>query len=600
MLGDRARLDGWSEARFISSVLVVTGAFYPFWHLLAPPASFDPWAVWWAIGAYKVLVGALGSRYPVVRDRLRFFLYGDIWMIVAHLAWLSALNFGEPFYALGSVFAVVFAAFMIPTRAALLCFAGYVFVVSEAVFRATGAPWPLHLAVSGACLVVLGVAYKRLARRLAAEREAARNRESLERLVAERTRELSEQTDALARANAQLRRQMEERERLEEQLRRAQKLDALGRLAGGVAHDFNNLLTAITGYAEVLRAGLPEGSALRDDAEQICQVADRATGITNQLLAFSRHPGVGATVIELDVALGELARLLIGTMGEHTTTQLRLGAPGCGIRIHRSQLDQILLNLCVNARDAMPEGGVLTIETSNLGREDATPWHLGLEADRRVVLRVTDTGRGMPPETASRAFDPFFTTKEVGKGTGLGLSIVYGIVQQTGGQIHLESEPGRGTRFEISWPVAAKPAEAEVSSSPEPRSSGGSERILVVEDERWVRHLVHRVLESGGYRVLEAADAESALRIVSEERDPIDLMVTDVVMPRMSGIELARRLEQERPELKVLFISGHLDHPSLREGELPLGSLLLPKPFQPKELGAMVRDLLDRPAATRP
>jgi signal transduction histidine kinase len=494
------------------------------------------------------------------------------------------------------VIGVVASALLIPSRPAFRAFSAYVMALGGIAFVTTSTPRSLYLVVWAACIFVLGIAYQVLRWRLAAEEQIATHQESLERLVAERTRELSEQAEALTRVNARLKREMQERERLEEQLRTSQKLDALGRLAGGVAHDFNNLLTAITGYAEVLRSGLPEGSPMRDDAEQICQVAERASGLTSQLLAFSRQNGVSAPVIGLDSVLGDVARMLIATMGEGIHTEIRLGAPGCGVRIHRNQLDQVLLNLVVNARDAMPRGGSLTIETSVRERQPGGAWPPGLAADRCVVLRIADTGHGMETETASRAFDPFFTTKDVGKGTGLGLSIVYGIVQQTGGQIRLESEPGKGASFEISWPLVEPSAQAEVSENPGPEPRGGSERILVVEDEGPVRHLVHRVLEGGGYRVVEASDAESALRIVNEGGDPIDLVLTDVVMPRMSGIELARRLEHERPELKVLFMSGHLDHPSLREGSLPAGSRLLPKPFQPKDLGAMVRELLDRPA----
>jgi signal transduction histidine kinase/CheY-like chemotaxis protein len=592
---DRAARGERRDADFICSSLLIAGALYPFWHLLASPSAFDPWPAWWLLGGYALVVGALGRRVRALREHLHGLWYAFMWMVVGHFTWLASVNQDSFFYSIGSVIGVIASALMIPSRGALLAFAGFVAALNLARLAAVPAPPGAFLAISGSCLLLLAFAYRRLVGRLGADREISVRQESLERLVAERTRELSEQAETLKRVNARLRREMQERERLEEQLRRSQKLDALGRLAGGVAHDFNNLLTAITGYAEVLRTGLPEGSPLREDAEQICQVADRASGLTSQLLAFSRQNGVDAPVLELDAVLGDAARMLIATMGEGIKTEIRLGAPGCGIRIHRNQLDQVLLNLVVNARDAMARGGTLEVETSVRAKGDDSAWPPGLGADRRVVLRVADTGDGMDAETAARAFDPFFTTKDVGKGTGLGLSIVYGIVQQSGGQIRLDSEPGSGTRFEISWPLVERPAEA---GPPAPRPAPrGSERILVVEDEGPVRHLVHRVLEGGGYRVVEAQDAESALRIVSEDRDPIDLVVTDVVMPRMSGIELARRLGNERPDLKVLFMSGHLDHPSLREGSLPPGSLLLPKPFQPKELGAAVREILDRPAA---
>ncbi len=369
-----------------------------------------------------------------------------------------------------------------------------------------------------------------------------------------------------------------ERRRLEEELVRTRKMGALGRLAGGVAHDFNNLLTAILGHAGLALRELRPGDPGRTHLEGIQKVAERAAGLTRQLLTISRRQVMQPTSLDPGIVLREMEGLLRHLLGEGIRMELLLD-PGLGtLRADRSQVEQVILNLAVNARDAMPGGGRLTIWACNAG--DA------------IRLAVTDTGCGMDRETLSHLFEPFFTTKPPGKGTGLGLATVYGIVTQIGGTIRVESEPARGTRVEIVLPRSGQAAPAEPAPASAPRSSG-RESLLLVEDEESVRNLAREVLKQSGYHVLVAGDGPEALRRCSEHEGRIDLLVTDVVMPGMSGSEVAERVRLARPGIKVLYMSGYTDsavfHHGVRQGETEY----LEKPFTPDTLARKVRDVLD-------
>lgn len=384
-----------------------------------------------------------------------------------------------------------------------------------------------------------------------------------------------------------------ERKRLEEQLLHAQKMDAVGRLAGGVAHDFNNLLTAITGYSELLMNALKEQDPLRRDVEEIRKAGERAASLTRQLLAFSRKQILQPRVLDLNTIVTDMEKMLRRLIGEHIQLQTGLDPKLGRIKADPSQMEQVILNLAVNARDAMPNGGKLTIETANVVLNELYGnRHLGVDLGSYVMVGVTDNGTGMDAETQAHLFEPFFTTKEQGKGTGLGLSTVYGIVTQSGGKVWVYSEQGQGTTFKIYLPrVDEKAAEQRTPAVPAERR--GSETILIVEDEAEVRTLISKIVRRLGYTVLDARDGVLALEASSRHQGPIHLVLTDIVMPGMNGPELAQKLSVTRPETKVLFMSGYPDEAVMHQGLLDPGAAFIQKPFSPKGLAAKLRELLD-------
>ena len=391
----------------------------------------------------------------------------------------------------------------------------------------------------------------------------------------------------------------------EEQLRQAQKMDAVGKLAGGIAHDFNNLLMVIRGDSDLMLRRLAPGHPLRRNAEGIREAADQAATLTRQLLAFSRKQVMAPRLVDLNAIVASIHAMLQRLLGE-TINLVTITAPDLGgITADPGQMEQMILNLCVNARDAMPDGGRLTIRTANveLDAAAAARWS-DVKAGPYVMLEVADTGIGMDPETRSHLFEPFFTTKEQGKGTGLGLSTVYGTVKQSGGHISVESEPGRGSTFTVYLPrvaaAAALPEARPVPAGParRPRAEarltpGRGETILLVEDAQRVRAVVREILEMSGYVVLEARHGAEALERSNRHSGVIHLLVTDVVMPQMSGRELAQRLATLRPELKVLYMSGYTDDAIVRHGVLASGIAFLSKPFTPDALALKVREVLD-------
>jgi len=382
------------------------------------------------------------------------------------------------------------------------------------------------------------------------------------------------------------------RKALEDQLRQAQKMEALGKLAGGVAHDFNNLLTVIAGYAESLRAEVPPDSEASHDAEQVLAGTARASALTRQLLAYSRRQVLQPQVVELAETVDHLGDLLRRLIGEDVALVTVSADGDTRVRVDRGQIEQVILNLAVNARDAMPEGGTLTITTQRVEVDAAlAALHPELAPGPYVAMSVRDSGVGMSDEVRIRAFDPFFTTKELGKGTGLGLSTVYGIVSQSGGGVWIESQPGAGTTVRVYLPRIDSPVDALPSLPRSAPAARGGAKVLLVEDEEAVRRLARRALSAAGYEVLEAGNGSEALE-VSRAAGGIDVLVTDVVMPRMGGLDLARQLLPERPQLRVLFTSGY-PNDALQLRDLPgLESDFLPKPFALEELVRRVRTLL--------
>jgi two-component system cell cycle sensor histidine kinase/response regulator CckA len=389
-----------------------------------------------------------------------------------------------------------------------------------------------------------------------------------------------------------------EHKRLEDQLRHSQKMEAVGLLAGGVAHDFNNLLMIIQAHNERLRAGLAPGATAQKESQGIEHAVTRAAGLTNRLLAFSRKQVLQPKVMDLNEVLTEVAKMLDRLIGKNIALRVVPAPKLWPVKADPGQVEQLVLNLAVNARDAMPQGGHLLIETRNAEIGDSHPrLREGLRPGRYVVLVVSDTGVGMDRETQAHMFEPFFTTKEPGKGTGLGLAIVYGVVKQIGGWTHVDSEPGQGTTFEIYLPRAEEakaPAAVAVMRGDLASVPKGTETILLVEDEIGIRELAGDFLQGRGYMVLTAMDGHEALRIAEGHEDLIHLLVTDIVMPNVGGNELAQRLRQVRPQIKVLFMSGYPDHPALAGGGVGEQTTVLQKPFSLDALGYKVRSVLDQ------
>ncbi|HEX6070625.1 MAG TPA: ATP-binding protein [Longimicrobiaceae bacterium] len=388
-------------------------------------------------------------------------------------------------------------------------------------------------------------------------------------------------------------RDVTERKQLEARLFQSQKMEAVGRLAGGIAHDFNNVLTAIRGHAEFLLMDLPADTEARQDAEGIGQAVDRAAGLTRQLLAFSRKQLLQPRVIELNEVVTEMERMLRRLIGEDIELLNHPGPDLGRVRADPGQIEQVILNLAVNARDAMPDGGTLLIETQNVELDSAYGrGHPQVAPGSYVLLAISDTGCGMDEATQAQIFEPFFTTKEVGRGTGLGLATAYGIVQQSGGTIWVYSEVGKGTSFKIYLPRVDAPQEAKTVVPARP-AEGGAETLLLVEDDPAVRALAMRLLERAGYTVIEASDGAEALRIAAAHAGVIDLLLTDAVMPRLGGRELAERLLDRRPGMAVLCMSGYTDDAVLRHGIINEGAAFLEKPFTPEGLLRKVRAVLD-------
>jgi two-component system cell cycle sensor histidine kinase/response regulator CckA len=381
---------------------------------------------------------------------------------------------------------------------------------------------------------------------------------------------------------------------LEEQLRQSQKMEAVGRLAGGIAHDFNNLLTAILGYAEIAAGRLKPEDPSRLDLSEIVKAAQRAADLTRQLLAFSRKQVLELRVIDLNRVVSNTHKILRRLIGEDVELVMSLKERLSSVKADTGQIEQVLLNLAVNSRDAMPKGGNLTIETSEVELDESySTFHFDVPPGPYVVLAVSDTGTGMDAKTLSHVFEPFFTTKEAGKGTGLGLSTVYGVVKQSGGHVTAHSEPGVGTTFRIYLPRVEDAPETDHGSPAHAALVGGTETVLVVEDEEAVRRLACRALEAQGYTVLSAAGAREAIRLCEEHAGKIHLMLTDVVMPGVSGRDLARSAAAIRPSLKVLFMSGYTDDAIVHHGVLDAGTPFLQKPFTPCSLAQKVRWVLD-------
>jgi two-component system cell cycle sensor histidine kinase/response regulator CckA len=396
------------------------------------------------------------------------------------------------------------------------------------------------------------------------------------------------------RARVAFVRDVTEKRRMDQQLRQAQKMEAVGRLAGGIAHDFNNLLGVIIGYSEILQDGLSQNDPLSPKAAAIKKAGLHAASLTRQLLAFSRKQVQDPIVLNLNAAVTDTLKMLQRLIGENVETSAVLAQELGSIMADQGQIEQVIMNLALNARDAMPGGGRLTIATANAELDGLYfRHHPSVLPGSYVLLTVSDTGHGMSAETQAHIFEPFFTTKEVGKGTGLGLATVYGVVKQSGGYIWVYSELGRGTTFKIYLPRVGDAAAAPNADKNRKKIARGSETVLVVEDAQPLRELAREVLEASGYVVLEAAHGADAIQLIERHQGPIDLLLTDVIMPRMGGRQLAEKLTPRLPKMKVLYMSGYTDDAIVHHGILEPGIALLQKPFTAETLTRKVRGVLD-------
>ncbi len=393
-------------------------------------------------------------------------------------------------------------------------------------------------------------------------------------------------------------RDVTERKHLEEQFRQSQKMEAVGRLSGGVAHDFNNLLGVIIGYGEVVQEGTPEDNPLRSCVDEMLKAGHRAAGLTRQLLAFSRQQVMDPRVLDLNVVVKDMEKMLKRLIGEDIQLKTGLDPALVRIKADQGQIEQVIMNLAVNARDAMPKGGELRLNTCNFHMDEAfiRRYPYPVLVGDYVLLTVADTGVGMDATTRARVFEPFFTTKEKGKGTGLGLSMVYGVVKQSGGYIDVVSEPGAGATFKIYLPKVDVAVDPQKQTAELPPSLHGTETLLLVEDETSLRQLSRHLLERCGYDVLEAESGVEALKISQEYKRTIHLLLTDVVMPGMSGRDLADRLIKHRPGTRVVYMSGYTGQTVGEHGVLAEGSFFLPKPFTREALARKIREALDRSA----
>lgn len=417
----------------------------------------------------------------------------------------------------------------------------------------------------------------------------------LESRVESRTAELRRTNEQLQREIAQHRETEEALRTSEAQFRHAQKMEAVGRLAGSVAHDFNNQLSVILSYSSLLLSDLKPVDPLRADIDSIRKAGEKAAELTRQLLAFSRQQVLAPRVLDLNDVLDEAERMLRRLLAADIELVTRKERVLSRVKVDPGQIDQVIMNLCINARDAMPEGGKLTIETANVQLDASyTTEHFGVTPGPYVMLAISDTGVGMDEATQARIFEPFFTTKEQGKGTGLGLSTVFGIVRQSGGNIWVYSEPGSGTTFKIYFPTSTE-ADAPPQEPPPPATLHGTETVLLVEDQDEVRQVAQQILRRYGYHAIEARNAGEALLICERHPRPIHLLLTDVIMPHMSGRQLAERLVQIVPDLRVLFMSGYTENTIVHHGILDSGIAYLQKPLVPEMLVRRVREVLDAP-----
>jgi len=577
---------------------------------LVTPENFRLFLRYRAMVALLLLLGYfLSRRIPrAYLSSLAFFLVAVTAMVIE----LMILQFGghESPYYVGMILLGISVVGFIPARFSFhvaIAATSYAIYVLPILFTETITGHSDFLIANTFMVVIFStkllmryMSGKALVAELGLQYDLGQYRERLELVVEARTTELRDAVTDLKkeiverqRAEAERQQAEAERQRLQAQLLRVQKIESIGRLAGGVAHDFNNILTTILSYTELSLMKLPEQDPLRDHLVSIQEASEKAAALTHQLLAFSRRQVLELKLMDLNTVVTGMADMLKRMIGKDVALDIRTGARAGCVRADQGQIEQVLMNLAVNARDAMPSGGSLLIETADVRPDSAFLRTLGTDAPAaHVELSVTDSGGGMSAEVRERIFEPFFTTKELGRGTGLGLAAAYGIVKQHGGNFIVESEPGKGTAFRVFLPVetGSEPIQAAEPGGPLPN---GSETLLVVEDDELVRGLIHEVLEPLGYRVLVTASGDEALRTSDSFDGHVDLLLTDVVMPGMDGKQLAEVMRTRRPGIRVLFMSGYTQDALSTQGMLEPGIALIHKPLRPGMLARYLRQVLD-------
>ncbi len=566
----------------ISIAFLVPGLLYPAWHTLAPADAFDPWWLWFVIGGCIASAGLLHLNGSISHEKMLRLIPWLAALVTVHFFALATVNDMLPFYAVGSTMAGMAPVLFLRTRGGLIGYASFICALSIALYAAR--PDERVIAYWGSLVPVFALGYYQVERQ-------SRQKQQLEDAVADRTR-------ALVRANQQLHHEIEERSRVEEELRTQNKMEAIGRLAGGIAHDFNNLLSTIAVYSELLEQGLAPNDPLQADVAHIQRASEQAASITQQLLAVGRRSHLHTGVIDLNELILGIDTMLRHLLGPNHQVVSRLGRGAHCILGNVDQVQQILINLAKNARDAMPNDGLLEIETCRVRSTDLADAQAAGSgcADHYVRLSVSDTGSGMSSKVVEHVFEPFFSTKTPDKGSGLGLALVHGILAEASGFVRVRSAEGCGSRFELYWPSAEGCPQAIERGTPQSLAAGG-ESILVVEDDNELRGGLCLVLRNAGYCVTEASSGEQALTVLEKSEERFDLVLSDVVMYRVAGIEVAERASRLHAQTKVLLMSGHLGE----EGPvgLPGGWPLLAKPFSPSHLVSEVRLILDGGRARR-
>jgi signal transduction histidine kinase/CheY-like chemotaxis protein len=560
---------------FVAGLLAMLNSFQAFTGL--QQASFI------ALGTLDIAIAALLRLLPWERwPKQALWVVVPVAFVVIGLFEITGAQ--TPYtYPIFFILAFIWVGLSMPPRSALLLTPLTAIAYLAPLFSVGANPMAVgSVFVAVPVCVLIGEVLARVVSQLHAAQDA------LELRVAERTLQLES-------ANAALQHELAERKQLQAQFLQSQKLEGIGQLAGGIAHDFNNLLTAISGYSDLLWDALPQDQSIRSDLQEIQKAVTRASDLTRQLLAFARKQIIEPRILNVNDLIGDMDKLLRRVIGEDIDLVSCL-EPNLGcVKADPSQIQQVILNLAINARDAMPNGGKLTLETRNIRLDTAYALgHQSVVEGLYVLLAVSDTGVGMPADVQAHAFEPFFTTKVQGKGTGLGLATCYGIVKQHGGNIWLYSEIGQGTTFKIYLPYVDQPAAKAPAQSASQALPAGTETVLVVEDEPAVRALITRVLRAQGYRVLEAGNGVEAIR-VAEACAPaeIDLLLTDLVMPQLGGQAAAAQISVRHSIMKVLFISGYTDSAIVHHGRLGEGVAFLHKPFTPVALTRKVREVLD-------
>ena len=547
---------------------------YPCWYWVSPAGPNNPIAGWFAVG-FMFFTTALSSWSSIRPSYSQILFYSCLWSVTLHFFALAHFNDMHPFFSIGSSLSVIVHSVLFRSRRAFASYATFVLAISILSYALD--PDMRKIAYWMSLTLVLGFSYHSLSIQLSALHVIRKQHSILESAVAARTKLLSEQSIQLSNANQNLIQEINEREKLQDQLKLSQAMETAGRLAGGVAHEFNNLLAVIYGYTEQASTHIADSRAVQESLNGIVSASEKSSILIRKLLAFGKQESHGLEAFDLNKLIMELDPTLRLLMGEANEIVVRLCDRACILFADTLQIEQIVINLCINARDAMPSGGTLVIQTEI---DD----HIDME-NGRVLLTIRDSGSGMSEDVRQQVFDPFFTTKSDDQGTGLGLSIVYTITKSLGGNIELSSRPGKGTKVKVDFPLSDR--SPTVETYPDDEILVGTERILFVEDNHELGKLTEKSLKALGYHVILSSDPRKVFR--ENDLQQFDILISDVVMPKISGIELAEQANKLNPEIKIILISGYIKDRSAISRNLDNNVSILSKPFRVSELARLIR-----------